>query len=454
MDGHPIMPVSEAVDMLEGVVAKMSEGATHAKLQSTCNLMRSARRAAHVPEALMAPTTPDRSAPNGPELDVGVVLPPALPDEMGRRILDWDFNIHEIPAHELPALCFGAFLTHTEFHELGINKKRLWRFVQEIAARYRNNPFHSFRHAVDVTLCTSCLVRMVQRAHKDRVGQLSDPQVVVSLLVAAMFHDTDHPGVMNGYLIATRHPLAVLYNNQSVLENHHCSTAIALLERPELNFLAPLSKEQQTQMQKYMIQAVLATDVTGHMKFLKDVEDRLASDAPEKLDPSIVIQLIIKSADISNPTRALSVYTPWISGVMEEFFTQGDAERALGLPISMNCDRKTVQVAKCQVGFITFLVKPLFQGFSKYLPELEQIAMRNLDANLEHFKNLSALRSYRDRTEDWSRSRRDAAVAVLRCGRMGLRWAEMGRDGPRWAEMEAELSGGGGCGVWMGCGVW
>eukprot|EP00966_Prymnesium_polylepis_P086690 2006244-Prymnesium_polylepis.1 len=34
---------------------------------------------------------------------------------------------------------------------------------------------------------------------------------------------------------------------------------------------------------------------------------------------------------------------------MQEFFAQGDREAALGLPFSMNCDRHTVSVAKCQV---------------------------------------------------------------------------------------------------------
>ena len=59
--------------------------------------------------------------------------------------------------------------------------------------------------------------------------------------------------------------------------------------------------------------------------------------------------MIIKAADISNPSRSPFVYQKWIEGVMKEFFTQGDAERDLGLPISMNCDRKTVSVAKAQV---------------------------------------------------------------------------------------------------------
>ena len=66
--------------------------------------------------------------------------------------------------------------------------------------------------------------------------------------------------------------------------------------------------------------------------------------------------LIIKAADISNPARPLSVYKQWIGCVMTEFWAQGDAERAAGLSISMNCDRHNASISRCQVGFIDFLV--------------------------------------------------------------------------------------------------
>ena len=135
-----------------------------------------------------------------------------------------------------------------------------------------------------------------------------------------------------------------------------------------------------------MISVVLATDVTTHMKFLKDFKSKLENDGAPNLKADLIMQLVIKSADISNPSRPLSVYQPWIDGVMTEFFNQGDCERALGLPISMNCDRETVKVAKCQVGFISFLVKPLFDGFCEYLPALKKTAGENIEANLAHFQ--------------------------------------------------------------------
>ena len=45
---------------------------------------------------------------------------------------------------------------------------------------------------------------------------------------------------------------------------------------------------------------------------------------------------------------------------MEEFFKQGDKEREMGLDISPLCDRNTTQVPQSQIGFIDYIVVPLF----------------------------------------------------------------------------------------------
>ena len=65
---------------------------------------------------------------------------------------------------------------------------------------------------------------------------------------------------------------------------------------------------------------------------------------------------------------------------------QGDAERSLGLPISMNCDRTVVDISKCQVGFITNLVVPLYRALLAYAPSVKPI-VDNLEANLKHFES-------------------------------------------------------------------
>ena len=58
---------------------------------------------------------------------------------------------------------------------------------------------------------------------------------VAALLISALVHDTDHPGVMNTYLIATDHALATRRgkDKSAVLENHHAQISLSVLERAE-----------------------------------------------------------------------------------------------------------------------------------------------------------------------------------------------------------------------------
>ena len=52
-------------------------------------------------------------------------------------------------------------------------------------------------------------------------------------LVSALVHDTDHPGVMNTFMVSTGHPVAKLRGETptAVLEHHHARMAAALLDR-------------------------------------------------------------------------------------------------------------------------------------------------------------------------------------------------------------------------------
>jgi hypothetical protein len=50
-----------------------------------------------------------------------------------------------------------------------------------------------------------------------------EPAEILGSIIAAVCHDLDHPGLNEKFLIATQSHLAGLYNNTSVLENHHWS---------------------------------------------------------------------------------------------------------------------------------------------------------------------------------------------------------------------------------------
>ena len=64
---------------------------------------------------------------------------------------------------------------------------------------------------------------------------------------------------------------------------------------------------------------------------------------------SQVLQNMVHCADLSNPTKPLEAYKLWVDRIMEEFFQQGDKERAAGMDISPMCDRYNATIEKSQV---------------------------------------------------------------------------------------------------------
>jgi len=68
-----------------------------------------------------------------------------------------------------------------------------------------------------------------------------------------------------------------------------------------------------------------------------------------------VLKNVAHCADLSNPTKAQPLYNQWVERVMEEFFRQGDQEKARGMDVSAMCDRHTASVEKSQVS-LTFYI--------------------------------------------------------------------------------------------------
>ena len=76
----------------------------------------------------------------------------------------------------------------------------------------------------------------------------------------------------------------------------------------------------------------------------------------------LILKMVLKLADIGNVTKGHAYCLGWADRVVEEFFTQGDLERQLGLAVSPMMDRATVNMPNMQLGFFDFVVKPMFEA--------------------------------------------------------------------------------------------
>lgn len=95
---------------------------------------------------------------------------------------------------------------------------------------------------------------------------------ILAAIFAAAIHDVDHPGLTNQYLINSSSELALMYNDESVLENHHLAVAFKLLQNEDCDIFANLSKKQRQTLRKMVIDMVLATDMSKHMSLLADLK--------------------------------------------------------------------------------------------------------------------------------------------------------------------------------------
>ena len=190
------------------------------------------------------------------------------------------------------------------------------------------------------------------------------------MLVAALAHDAGHTGQNNAFHVSSSSELAIFYNDKSVLENHHCARLFQVLKDPACDLFASLGKAQRREVRDMIVTMILGTDMGVHFKNvdrLKATIEAGSFDLSNKEDKTFVLEIVLHAADISNPCRPEPVYRLWTDKVMEEFYNQGDAEKAASLPVSKFFDRDTPNVPRCQVGFITFVLMPLYTALSDIL---------------------------------------------------------------------------------------
>ena len=210
--------------------------------------------------------------------------------------------------------------------------------------------------------------------------------------------------------------LAVMYNDRSVLENWHVAHAFARMFDLDLtrhesiqanegailgaknnqnsrnNILCNATPEQFLSVRKHIIEAVLHTDMTNHFESVNAARGMLMEEegTMEKAERTWrLLMFMLHLADISGQAKGGSLFLLWTDRCMEEFFQQGDEETKLDLPISPNCDRKTVIPSESQVGFIQFVIEPAYEVLGMYIPYVQETILPQIHSNHAHWVSQS-----------------------------------------------------------------
>ncbi|KAM7342957.1 phosphodiesterase 8 isoform 2-T2 [Cochliomyia hominivorax] len=301
--------------------------------------------------------------------------------EILEESLNWEFNIFKLEEvtekHPLLYLGMEIFRRFDVFSTLGVDETVCKNWLALMESHYHaDNSYHNSTHAADVLQATGVFIS--QLAAKDLV---MDRLEEATALIAAVAHDVDHPGRSSAFLCNSNSPLAILYNDLTVLESHHASTTFRLaLADDNVNIFKNLDKDTYKLARSTIIDMILATEMTRHFEHLAkfvsvfgaEVEPRDIVQTEE--ESSILMRrMLIKVADVSNPARPMICCIEWARRIAEEYFTQTDEEKAKELPIVMPMfDRATCSIPKSQIGFIEYIIQDMMHAWDSFIdmPEL------------------------------------------------------------------------------------
>ncbi|XP_037938267.1 cAMP-specific 3',5'-cyclic phosphodiesterase isoform X2 [Teleopsis dalmanni] len=303
------------------------------------------------------------------------------------------FRIGELSnSRPLTCVAYTIFQSRELLTSLMIPPKTFLNFMTTLEDHYvKDNPFHNSLHAADVTQSTNVLL------NTPALEGVFTPLEVGGALFAACIHDVDHPGLTNQYLVNSSSELALMYNDESVLENHHLAVAFKLLQNQGCDIFCNMQKKQRQTLRKMVIDIVLSTDMSKHMSLLADLKTmvetkKVAGSGVLLLDNYTdriqVLENLVHCADLSNPTKPLPLYKRWVALLMEEFFLQGDKERDAGMDISPMCDRHNATIEKSQVGFIDYIVHPLWETWADLVHPDAQDILDTLEENRDYYQSM------------------------------------------------------------------
>jgi hypothetical protein len=216
------------------------------------------------------------------------------------------FNNWEFEDNELVSLVLHMYQSLGIPAQFDIDLQTLFNFVHKVREHYNHNPFHNFKHAFCVSQMAYALIH--------RTGFVNHMTMLEKfiLITACLGHDLDHPGYNNAYQVNAKTDLAIIYNDQSPLENHHAAMLFAILRLESCNLFKNMAQEHIAIVRKSIIRTIMATDMAKHGESLsafKKISEAFSFQEAEHR--SQLLCILIKCADISTEVRP-----PTIAGTL------------------------------------------------------------------------------------------------------------------------------------------
>jgi hypothetical protein len=311
---------------------------------------------------------------------------------------DWNCDILELSADPNVASQPLSFVAQSisklhGFDEIAnCSTETLNSFFACIESEHRDPsevPYHCSIHGADVTHMMHLMVHphghgggAPPPAESKGVCEIQSrffqPKAVFAAVIAAIGHDVGHPGTNNGWQVEAQTSFALGHNDNSCLERHHCAVLFGCARRRGCNIFAGLSTADFKSIRSSILDMILHTDNAVHVQLLekfKSVFTNSAASIAERAhartaEQQLALNTLLHAADIGSSTKSWPIYVKWTDRLFEEFWAQGEMEKALFGQVAVSfMDKEQCNLAKCQVGFLQFLVMPLYSALSQVFQE-------------------------------------------------------------------------------------
>merc|ERR1711916_64481 len=138
-----------------------------------------------------------------------------------------------------------------------------------------------------------------------------------------------------------------------------------------------------------MGEGIIATDLALFFQRRKPFE-ALADETGNKFDVTdphsreLILSIIMPGCDLSSATKPWKYAKHTAEVVYQEFFQQGDREAEMGIESMAIMKRENVQkLPKMQLGFIDFVVKPVYESLMRILPKVKRMYECNAENRAE-----------------------------------------------------------------------
>jgi len=278
------------------------------------------------------------------------------------KLLNWEMNPFEKTDDELMRYVY-YIIDHgwNVTTEMNVRESTLKNYIATIHANYRaENSYHNFKHAFSVLTAVGILLR-------EGGQQFLDEVQTFSALISGLTHDVGHPGFGTDYFVKAGHELAIRYNDIAVLENMHASLTFEIMRMQNNDILENFANEDFLSFRKTSVTSILSTDMKVHFDLTSAIQEYLdhgtAMDSNDLTQRTLYQRCLVHAGDLSNPVLPTELCKEWAYKVVLEFHAQAEKEKSEGLPFSPFMEHhpdNTLEFARLQVGFCSFVVKPFW----------------------------------------------------------------------------------------------